>query len=287
MRTWIVAWFIFSHAAGFGLHINRHFTDVKEEARKRWKAFQEGKKFVPFKPGRSDKELEDEFEELCKIRKDVWMLPEYGVAEHLIYNGHVRYESLTAFHYNNSASYYNASTIFLEDRPYIALQGPRSRDVRRFFKLLKSMHVTHLVRLTDAYEGKREKCSPYWEGILDEEHLHIPHKGDTYRVRAFDIAEWPDNNGVDPKRLLEVVLEVREDLKKTEGLLAVHCSAGVGRTGTFLAAMAIIEIMDKKKTLSIEEIVYRLSLQRIASVSTANQYSTLYRLAELYEAKAF
>ncbi len=131
-------------------------------------------------------------------------------------------------------------------------------------------------------KAQKEKCSPYWEDILDEDHLHIPHKGKSYRIRAFDIAEWPDNNGIDPKRLLEVVLEVREALKQPKSLLAVHCSAGIGRTGTFLAALAIVEAIDKKKPLSIEKIVYRLSLQRRASVSVANQYSTLYTLAELY-----
>ncbi len=59
---------------------------------------------------------------------------------------------------------------------------------------------------------------------------------------------------------------------------------GVGRTGTFLAALTIVDAIDKQSSFSIEEIVYRLSLQRVHSVCKASQYITLYRMAESYTA---
>lgn len=160
---------------------------------------------------------------------------------------------------------------------YIACEGPRSKDIPKFFNLLATHHVTHLVRLTDSYEGKTKKCHPYWEGLLStcdgETYLNIPTKAGVCSVRAFDIAHWRDNQGVDPDELLSLVLQVREEVVDAGDLLLVHCSAGVGRTGTFLAALAIVDAVDRGEPFSIEEIVYRLSLQRVHSVGKFSQYT--------------
>ena len=59
----------------------------------------------------------------------------------------------------------------------------------------------------------------------------------------------------------------------------------MGRTGTFLAALAILDAIDTAESFSIQEIVYRLSLQRIYAVSTPGQYITLHRMAEYYLSK--
>ncbi len=160
MTTWITILLLILQLDAFGMDVKRHFADVRKEAIQRWDAFCAGREFVPYSPGRTDSELAQEFEELDKIRRDIWLLPEYAVAQPLITNDHVRYTNGAAFGYNNSASYYNASTMFIENRPYVALQGPRTKEVKRFFTLLKSLRVTHLVRLTDAYEGAKGKMQP-------------------------------------------------------------------------------------------------------------------------------
>jgi protein tyrosine phosphatase len=113
-------------------------------------------------------------------------------------------------------------------------------------------------------------------------YLNIPIASDIYSIRAFDMAYWRDNQGVDPDQLLALVLQVREEVANIHGLVTIHCSAGVGRTGTFLAALAIVDVIDQGKILSIEEIVYKLSLQRVHSVGKFTQYITLHRLAESY-----
>ncbi|MEI6531490.1 MAG: protein-tyrosine phosphatase family protein, partial [Chlamydiota bacterium] len=79
-----------------------------------------------------------------------------------------------------------------------------------------------------------------------------------------------------------LVLKVRKAVREKDGLLAIHCSSGVGRTGTFMAALAIVDAIDKREPFSIEELVCRLSLQRFHSVGKPSQYITLHRLAEEY-----
>jgi receptor-type tyrosine-protein phosphatase V len=236
--------------------------------------------------GKSDASLQEEFEEIRKTRESMWSTPDYEVSQPLILGDLVRAPGCAAFAFNNTVPSYNASTMYVKDRRCIACEGPRSKDISSFFKLLSSHRVTHLVRLTDSHEGETKKCHPYWEGLMGESdgasYLNIPTESGVYPVRAFDMAHWRDNQGVDPDQLLALVLQVRQELQDSNGFLAVHCSAGVGRTGTFLAALAVVDAIDRKEPFSIEEIVYRLSLQRVHSVGKPGQYITLHRLAENY-----
>lgn len=267
--------------------IGEHFKSVKEQVEHRWKVFQENREFNHFETGKSDAVLEEEFEEIRKTRAFIWTTEGYDVAENLILNDLVRAAGCIAFSFNNTVPNYNASTMYLGGKNYIACEGPRSKDIPNFFNLLTTHQVTHLVRLTDAYEGNTKKCHPYWNRRLTESSdgtnlLNIPTETNVYSIRTYDLAYWRDNQGVDPKKLLALVLKVRQELKNTNSLLVVHCSAGVGRTGTFLAALAIVDAIDRGTCFSIEEIVYRLSLQRVKSVGKFCQYIILHRLAENY-----
>lgn len=262
------------------------YASVKTQAENRWQAFQADREFKEFKAGKSDAKLKEEFEDIHKTRLSLWTTSGYEFAQNLITEDLIRAPGCIAFDFNNTVSYYNASTICLGDRCYIACEGPRSKDISKFFNLLISQHVTHLVRLTSSYEAWAKKCHPYWDGLIkesnDHAYLNIPTATGVYSVQAFYMDCWRDHHGVNPEELLALALQVREELNKDDGLLVVHCSAGVGRTGTFLASLAVIDAIDKGLPFSIEEIVYRLSLQRVHSVAKFGQYITLHRLAEAY-----
>ena len=53
-----------------------------------------------------------------------------------------------------------------------------------------------------------------------------------------------------------------------KGPILVHCSAGVGRTGTFIAIDLVAEQVDKEKKIDIAGIVTRLREQRMKMVQT-------------------
>ncbi|MEI6242572.1 MAG: tyrosine-protein phosphatase [Chlamydiota bacterium] len=275
--------------------IAEEFFQAKEGFLDRWEAFRKDKKFIPFQKGKSDEILEKEFCQIQEVRHGVWFTNPcevireptegYDVAKSLLFEDLSRARNCMAFSYNNTTPYYNASTMDIGLFQCIACEGPRVTEVNRFFQMLISYHVTHLVRLTAAKEGDHFKCHSYWEGHLgsDCSILQIPVAPNVYYpVQAYSLEDWKDNQGIDPKRLLDLVLQVKNDVPKKRGILAVHCSAGVGRTGTFLAALSIVVAIDRKIPFSIEEIVYKLSLQRIYSVAQKKQYITLHRLAEEY-----
>ncbi len=279
---------IFLFLAVFSLRANQPeaYSAVKTQAETRWEAFQAGREFKKFQAAKSDAELKEEFENIQNTRLSMWSTPGYEFAQNLIAEDLIRAPGCVAFEFNNTVPYYNASTICLGGRCYIACEGPRSKDTLKFFKLLTSQHVTHLVRLTSSHEAWAKKCHSYWDGLIRESngnaYLDIPTDTGVYSVEAFHMDHWRDHHGVDPEELLALALQIREGLDKEDGLAAVHCSAGVGRTGTFLASLAIIDAIDSGLPFSIEEIVYRLSLQRVHSVAKLGQYITLHKLAEAY-----
>ena len=60
----------------------------------------------------------------------------------------------------------------------------------------------------------------------------------------------------------------------------VHCSAGAGRTGTFIA-MALLKLqIETKQDLSIFEVVRKLREQRWGMIKNLTQYEYLYEFAQ-------
>ena len=63
-----------------------------------------------------------------------------------------------------------------------------------------------------------------------------------------------------------------------EDLLMVHCSAGVGRTGTFITLDYMLERIRAEKTINIYEFVCNLRKQRVLMVQTMVRVPVLCRL---------
>ncbi len=293
--------------------VDEHFTRSKREFENRWEKFKIGRTFARWTPNRPMEEIEEEFGGLYEARIFTWyekidletpirqVHPDYSIAEELIVGDHVRVPRCVAFEYNKSCSYFNSSNINIGGLRFLAMEGTRSKDENGFFHLLLNYHVNCLVRLTPDFEGDQKKCHPYWKGRIVsiphpsghvENTLNIPRK-DSYPLPIPYIVceEWPDNRGIGPEMLLKVLEAARKKNQSTDDLIAVHCSAGVGRTGTFIAAFTLLHLIDQQIAdgvniedinISVEEIVAKLSLQRFHMVSQKTQYGDLYRLVDLY-----
>lgn len=74
-----------------------------------------------------------------------------------------------------------------------------------------------------------------------------------------------------------------ETAKKIEiSPIAVHCSAGIGRTGCFLAILNGIQQLRSNYNVDILAIVCSLRLNRGGMVQTAEQYELIHRVLSLY-----
>ena len=70
--------------------------------------------------------------------------------------------------------------------------------------------------------------------------------------------------------------------QKQNATVLVHCSAGVGRSGTFIAIQAYIENLREGKPRTVKEIVSHLRKYRMCMVQTKDQYKFIYRVVEDY-----
>ena len=95
---------------------------------------------------------------------------------------------------------------------------------------------------------------------------------------------WPDNgvpNPLDP--LVRFVRQVRREMNRfpTAGPTIIHCSAGVGRTGTFVGVDKLIQDYEKEAQVDIFGLVYQMRMARCLMVQTEAQYICLHEV--IYE----
>ena len=70
--------------------------------------------------------------------------------------------------------------------------------------------------------------------------------------------------------MLKFVRHVRSYVTPTQGPMLVHCSAGVGRTGTFIAIDILLQRMQEVGgVVNVQEVVCRMRAQRGNMVQTA------------------
>ena len=92
-----------------------------------------------------------------------------------------------------------------------------------------------------------------------------------HEVTQFHYLAWPDH-GV-PSNAFSMIKFIRR-VRKThpyakQGILLVHCSAGVGRTGTFITLDSMLERSKVEKNINIHEFVMDLRKQRVLMVQTS------------------
>ena len=67
----------------------------------------------------------------------------------------------------------------------------------------------------------------------------------------------------------------------TAGPTIIHCSAGVGRTGTFVGVDKLIQDFEKEASVDIFGLVYQMRMARCLMVQTEAQYICLHEV--IYE----
>ena len=97
-------------------------------------------------------------------------------------------------------------------------------------------------------------------------------------IKHYQLNGWPDGDRPAENILEEVLSLVKANVQclSQDKMTVVHCSAGVGRTGTFIAATELYMQIQEKKPISIFETVRRLREQRWGMVYTQPQYEYLY-----------
>ncbi|KAG5830533.1 hypothetical protein ANANG_G00311670 [Anguilla anguilla] len=224
-------------------------------------------------------------------------------------NPHSRVILKTRNTYDPLGSYINANYIrgYLGDeRSYIATQGPMINTVNDFWQMAWQEDCPVIVMITKLKE-KNEKCVLYWpekrgiygkvevlvNGTRECEHytvrnLTVKQGGQSRSVKHYWYTSWPDHKTPDSAQpLLQLMAEVEEDRLASgpRGPVIVHCSAGIGRTGCFIATTIGCRQLQQEGAVDVLGIVCQLRVDRGGMIQTGEQYEFVHHALSLYESR--
>ncbi|KAA0189065.1 hypothetical protein HAZT_HAZT003432 [Hyalella azteca] len=200
---------------------------------------------------------------------------------------------------------------FNSPREFIVTQGPLASTRDDYWRMCWESNSRAIIMLTRCIEKGREKCDHYWPydtqpayygdiqvTILNEMDSLIEHdihsQGDQSRIiRHFHFTTWPDFGVPDPPQaLVRFVRAFRERVPPDHRPIVVHCrqlsknlnqngvsvcSAGVGRSGTFIALDRILQSIRVSDYVDIFGIVYEMRRERTCMVQNEQQYICIHQ----------
>ncbi|XP_070183841.1 receptor-type tyrosine-protein phosphatase alpha-like, partial [Littorina saxatilis] len=204
---------------------------------------------------------------------------------------------------DDASDYVNASFVkgYKSKKAYIAAQGPKVNTQDDFWRMVWQEGVAHIVMLTNVKEGNKPKCYEYWPaqgdklttghmevtGVEEETRAHFVIRtfdlkqtegSEKRRVKQYHYQSWMDHEVPATTPLVNFWRYVRSRALRTAQAppLVVHCSAGVGRTGTFIALDIIYDQAQQEAEVNMYNTVDRLRDDRCHMVQNKNQYAFLH-----------
>ncbi|XP_068442249.1 receptor-type tyrosine-protein phosphatase R-like [Clinocottus analis] len=207
------------------------------------------------------------------------------------------------------SSYINANYIrgYLgAERAFIATQGPMVNTVNDFWQMAWQEEAPAVVMITKLKE-KNEKCVLYWpekRGIYGKVEVLVTavRESDHYTTRSLTLkcgnqtrglqhywfTSWPDHKTPDsttPLLLLVNQVERERGASDATGPVIVHCSAGIGRTGCFIATTIGCRQLQLEGQVDVLSVTCRLRADRGGMIQTGEQYEFVHHALSLYEAR--
>eukprot|EP00117_Sycon_ciliatum_P022357 scpid935/ scgid0353/ Receptor-type tyrosine-protein phosphatase S; Receptor-type tyrosine-protein phosphatase sigma len=210
---------------------------------------------------------------------------------------------------DSNSDYINANYLDGYNFPqeYIASQGPNAKSINDFWRMVWYKKCRTIAMVTNLVERGRDKCNLYWPmkgavpyGEFSVELLDTMTLSDfvirTFKVtketgcseeevrrgmnvrevRQFHFTVWPDH-GVPAHAtpLINYLKRLRAYHPidhKPQVPIIVHCSAGVGRTGTLVVLDMMLNRAMAEESVEVFNCVTRLRQQRNHMVQTEAQY---------------
>ncbi|KAL5016390.1 hypothetical protein ScPMuIL_005979 [Solemya velum] len=183
---------------------------------------------------------------------------------------------------------------------YVDVSRPVDHTLKDFWRMVWQLDSGIIVMLTNLTECGQMRCVQYWPNpgaphtygsvatrLIEEEEfanftvrtLGIRKKvSNPERItKQFHFTTWPDK-GV-PKTVTALI-DFRNKVGSTrvsgQGPYIVHCSAGIGRTGTFIGLDYLINQGQSEKRVDVFNVICKMRHQRTHLVQTHEQYEFLY-----------
>ncbi|XP_053307948.1 tyrosine-protein phosphatase non-receptor type 11-like [Spea bombifrons] len=217
------------------------------------------------------------------------------------------------------SDYINANYIKNDDsrgsqhsKVYIATQGCLQNTVCDFWKMVYQENTHVIVMTTKEMERSRKKCFCYWPdencskdyGGIAVQSLAV-HLEKDYILRELQMSRvdgeepprhiwhyqylsWPDH-GVpnEPGGVLRFLEEINaaQHCTPQSGPIVVHCSAGIGRTGTIIVIDILVDVINRQGLdcdIDVPKTIQMVRQQRSGMVQTEAQYKFIYMAVQKY-----
>lgn len=191
---------------------------------------------------------------------------------------------------------------------YICTQGPLDRTTGDFWRMMWERRCHVVVMITNLIAEGRVKCHKYWPDDGDDAvygHYRVfdvsseersgytvrrmrlaPVKADAGSARVvhqYQFTDWPDHGVPETTHhVLQMIGDykaVQRRLAETEGEIGppvLHCSAGIGRTGTVCVVDSALAHLERDGTVDMREILKSIRTDRMRMVETVQQYEFCY-----------
>lgn len=182
----------------------------------------------------------------------------------------------------------------------VVSQGPLHSTRDDFWRMCWESGARGIVMLTRCVEKGREKCDRYWPydtrpvyygdiavTALNESRypdwtvteLMLSRGSEQRVVKHFHFTTWPDFGVPEPpETLARFVRAFRERCPPDARPVVVHCSAGVGRSGTFITLdTALQQLARGADALDVFGMVHAMRRERVWMVQTEQQYICIHQ----------
>jgi len=212
------------------------------------------------------------------------------------------------------SDYINANYIEVYKQKYISCQAPLQHTTAHFWTMVWEQKSPIIVMLTRTVEGERKKADVYWpnnEGACEEygsisvtlssvcklrnitvrifSICHTESSEDAREIVQMHYTEWPDF-GVPTTthtireliRLVDLFKE-RSLSRSLNGPIIAHCSAGIGRCGTFYAILICLEKFADGMTIAdidLVDTITEMRKYRCGMVQTEPQFIFIYQVLQ-------
>lgn len=172
------------------------------------------------------------------------------------------------------------------DENFISSQGPLENTTSDFWEMVIENNVNLIIMLCNTYESGRLKCHKYWPGketkikidnsyniveLISEEKFNdvkslcirkfsiknVKTDNELMKVNQIHFTGWPDHGVPDVENTFPIMNKMFiyvNDSMKHNSPVVVHCSAGIGRTGTFISSYLNWNLINKIFDAQLEQI---------------------------------
>ncbi|KAK9721424.1 TM proximal of protein tyrosine phosphatase, receptor type J [Popillia japonica] len=189
------------------------------------------------------------------------------------------------------------------------IQGPMESTVEDFWRMIIQEDVGIIVMVAQFVEQSKQKCFKYFpekeeimsvgdeinvkctnEINLDDyvsRTLIVEKDGQQMLVKHLQYMLWPDFGcPTNTSSMLEFRESMRKHIETTKNKAVIHCSAGVGRTGTLIAIDILLQKIDNTDDdVDVFTTVLDLRKQRTHMVQTEKQYEFIHKCLRDYLTK--